>query len=59
MWSIDPIQIQALAYIQTNICRTCFQKWNCHRRVREEEKKKRMMVDNNEIYHICVGTKHN
>jgi hypothetical protein len=37
MWSIDPIQIQALAYIQTNICRTCFQKWNNQRR-RERRK---------------------
>jgi hypothetical protein len=33
-----------------------YTKWDRYRRPREEEKKERKIVNNNEIYHICVGT---
>jgi hypothetical protein len=33
-------------------------KGDWQRRLREEEKKERKIVNNNEIYHICVGTRH-
>jgi hypothetical protein len=56
MWNIGPIQIQAISYIHTNIYRTYTQKWDCKRRPREEGEK---IVNNNEIYHICIRARYN
>jgi hypothetical protein len=58
IWKIDTMQIQTLSYIQISIYSTCTQKWECQRRLREEEKKKRIIVDSNEINHIGVGIRH-
>jgi hypothetical protein len=37
----------------------CIPKWDWQRRLREEEKKKRVIMNTNEIHHTCVGTMHN
>jgi hypothetical protein len=34
------------------------QKWDCYRRLGEEGKKKRMIVNSTEIHCICVRTRH-
>jgi hypothetical protein len=50
--------IQAISYIHINIYRLYVKKWDWWRILREEEKKERKRVNNNEIYHICVETRH-
>jgi hypothetical protein len=37
--------------------RACIQKWDWSRRPREERKDRKLLNDN-EIHHICVGTRH-
>jgi hypothetical protein len=56
---IDPRERQAISYIHVNICITFTQKWDWSRRLSEEEKKERKIMNNNEIHHICVGTRYN
>jgi hypothetical protein len=34
------------------------QKWDWQRRLREEEKKERKIVNNNEVHHSCVRIRH-
>jgi hypothetical protein len=41
----------------THARRACIQKWDWSRRWREE-KKDRKLLNDNEIHHICVGTRH-
>jgi hypothetical protein len=38
------------------LCIHIYAERHCQRRLREREKKKRMIVNNIEIYYICVGT---
>jgi hypothetical protein len=47
------------SHIHTNMYRTYSQKWDWYRRPREEGKKGREIVNNNEVQHICVRTRHN
>jgi hypothetical protein len=45
-------------YIHTHIYRTHTQKQDWKRRLRDKDKKESKLVKNNEIYHICIETKH-
>jgi uncharacterized protein with von Willebrand factor type A (vWA) domain len=44
MWKIDPIQMQAILYIQRNIYRACIQQWDWkgdkRRRKRRKERQR-------------------
>jgi hypothetical protein len=45
-------------YIYMNkyiLCVNLYVERHCQRRLKEKEKKKRMIVNNTEIYYICVG----
>jgi hypothetical protein len=58
MWKIEPNTNKSII-IYTYIHRICLQQWDYLKRPGKEEKEKRMIVNNIEIYHICVGTRYN